>query len=238
MFLAHAADVLAETSNGLTGPEIITLTTGFAVEKDVRVPYQQYPFQASNKRTVLRENLMAFPPGLQFELLDHLCSYPKLVERIPDELRKLRLQLHTRYGHLAPSPVEVVGLELVQDTRHWLNGFPEVLVLYDQALAKYRAGVFQRNVLDDLRLALETLVKRVLGNEKSLENQLGLLGDFVAKGGGSPEFVNMFVKLIDYFAKYQNRYVKHDDAVIEDEVEFVIELTSAFMKHLVRLSAR
>jgi hypothetical protein len=238
MFITHAADVLAETANGLTGPEIITLTTGFAVEKNVSVPYQQYPFQASNKRTVLRENLTAFPTELQFELLDKLCAYPKLEQRIPDEIRKLRLQLHTRYGHLAPSPLEVVGLELVQDTRHWLNGFPEVLGLYDQALAKYRAGVFQRNVLDDLRLALETLVKRVLGKEKSLENQLGPLGDFVSGGGGSPEFVNMFVKLIDYFTKYQNRYVKHDDAVIEDEVKFVIELTSAFMKHLVRLSAR
>jgi hypothetical protein len=30
--------------------------------------------------------------------------------------------------------------------------------------------------------------------------------------------------------------VKRDDAVIEEEVEFVFELTSSFMKHLVRLS--
>lgn len=48
----------------------------------------------------------------------------------------------------------------------------------------------------------------------------------------------MFVKLVDYYAKYQNSYVKHDDAVIGEEVEFVIELTSSFMKHLVRLSYR
>jgi hypothetical protein len=46
------------------------------------------------------------------------------------------------------------------------------------------------------------------------------------------------VKLVDYYAKYQNSYVKHDDAVIEEEVEFVIELTWSFMKHLVRLSYR
>jgi hypothetical protein len=32
--------------------------------------------------------------------------------------------------------------------------------------------------------------------------------------------------------------VKRDDAVIEEEVEFVIELTSSFIKHLVRLSYR
>ncbi len=46
----------------------------------------------------------------------------------------------------------------------------------------------------------------------------------------------MFVKLVDYYTKYQNSYVKHNDAVIEEEVEFIFELTSSFMKHLVRLS--
>jgi hypothetical protein len=46
----------------------------------------------------------------------------------------------------------------------------------------------------------------------------------------------MFMKLVDYYTKYQNSYVKHDDAVIEEEVEFIFELTSSFMKHLVRLS--
>jgi len=48
----------------------------------------------------------------------------------------------------------------------------------------------------------------------------------------------MFVKLIDYYTKYQNNYVKHDAAVIEEEIEFIFELTSSFMKHLVRLSQR
>ena len=42
-------------------------------------------------------------------------------------------------------------------------------------------------------------------------------------------------KLIDYYSKYQNTYVKHDDAVIEPEIEIIFEITSSFMKHLVRL---
>jgi len=48
----------------------------------------------------------------------------------------------------------------------------------------------------------------------------------------------MFVKLLDYYAKYNNSYVKHDDAVIEEEIEFILEITSSFMKHLVRLSCK
>jgi len=47
----------------------------------------------------------------------------------------------------------------------------------------------------------------------------------------------MLVKLIDYYAKYQNSYVKHDDSVIEEEIEFLLEISSSFMKHLVRLGA-
>jgi hypothetical protein len=47
----------------------------------------------------------------------------------------------------------------------------------------------------------------------------------------------MFSKLIDYCCKYQNTYAKLDDAVIE-EVEFIIEITAAFMKHFVQLAGK
>ncbi len=42
------------------------------------------------------------------------------------------------------------------------------------------------------------------------------------------------MKLLDYYSKYQNSYVKHDSAVNASEMDFVFEITSAFMKQLVR----
>jgi len=96
--------------------------------------------------------------------------------------------------------------------------------------------VFTRNLLDDLRLSLELLLKGIFKNSKSLENQIELLGEYLKEKGGSKELTNMFVKLVDYYSKYQNTYVKHDDAVIEEEIEFIFEITSSFMKHIVRLS--
>jgi hypothetical protein len=45
----------------------------------------------------------------------------------------------------------------------------------------------------------------------------------------------MFVKLIDYYTKYQNTYIKHDDAVVDVEVVIVTELTAAFMRYVERL---
>src|SRR5262249_48731822 len=149
----------------LSGPVIIALTTAYALNHNIRVPHQQYPFQAPNKRTALRENLQAFTPDLQFEIIRALCDHPQVN---PEAARKLKIQLLTRYGHLAREPVASdISHELVQETRHWLDTFPNVRSLYDEAIEKYRAKVFERNVLDDLRLALEVLLRAVLANGKS-----------------------------------------------------------------------
>ena len=69
-----------------------------------------------------------------------------------------------------------------------------------------------------------------------MENQIDGLGRHLKDNGCSKELTNMFLKLIDYYCKYQNSYVKHDDAVIEEEIEFIFEITSSFMKHIVRMS--
>jgi len=127
-------------------------------------------------------------------------------------------------------------IDLIKRRHHWLGSYPDVLALYEEAVRKYADGIFLRNVLDDLRLAIELLLKSIFGNNKSLENQIPQLGEFIKKRGGSGELVNMLVKLVDYYTKYQNTYVKHDDAVIRDEVDFIFELTSSVMRHLVRLS--
>jgi len=238
-FVSHASDILADTNLGLSGPQIVKVTGSHAVEANVTIPHPIYPFDKSvpNKRTALNENLMAFPEPERYRIIRELCEHPTVQERNREAAEKLKLTLIARYGHLAN---EALGSELdeklVERTAHWLGPFSDALKPYDQAVQKHANGVFLRNVLDDLRLALELLLKVLLGNDKSLENQIPHLGAFIKQRGGSSELANMFVKLIDYYTKYQNSYVKHDDAVIEEEVEFIFELTSSFMKHLVRLS--
>jgi hypothetical protein len=95
--------------------------------------------------------------------------------------------------------------------------------------------MFTRNMLDDLRLSLEELLRQLLNNTKSLENQIPLVGRYIKDREGSSELANMFEKLIDYYSKYQNTYVKHDDAVPTTEVDFILEISSSFMKHLIRI---
>lgn len=98
--------------------------------------------------------------------------------------------------------------------------------------------MFSRNLLDDLRLSLETLVKGILKNGRSLENQKAELGDFLKQRETSQELRQMFVTLLSYYCTYQNSYVKHNDNVNEEEIEIMFEMTSCFLKHLVRLNAK
>jgi len=239
VFVSAASDILAETNLGLGGSEIVKKTVTYAHDWNVEIPHTTYPFDASSKRVALCENLMAFSERQRFQIIKDLCEHPTVVQKNREEVKKLKLKLIARYGHLVGDVLsgEIDG-KLLQRTEHWLAFYPDALTPYQEAVKKHANGIFPRNVLDDLRLALELLLKCLLSSPKSLENQITTLGPFIKERGGSPELANMFVKLIDYYTKYQNSYVKHNDAVIEEEVELIFELTSCFMKHLVRLSCR
>jgi hypothetical protein len=236
-FVQYASDILADTARGLSGGNIIRLTAAYAVEYDVNLAHPTYPFDAPNKRTALYENLMVFTPPQQYRIIKELCDHSSFALKDDSRRRELKIKLITKYSHLDPLDTALEANEtLVEETRHWLEKYPNALSLYSQALEKYRHGAFHRNLLDDLRLSLEKLLRQLFKNEKSLENQISNVGQFIKVRGGSTELANMFVKLLDYYTKYQNSYVKHDSAVIEQEIEFVLEITSSFMKHFVRLS--
>ncbi len=233
-FITHAANVLGDTSGGLNGPEIVRYTTGYAVDFDVDIPHAEYPFDAPNKRTALKDNLSAFTPQQQYKIIKVLCSLDRFIGN--NNVKDLKIKLISRYGQFdSDDAASEINESLIEETKHWLESYPESLTLYQEALTKFENGVFTRNLLDELRLSLELLLKAVLNNDRSLENQIAALGGHLKSKGGSKELTNMFTKLVEYYCKYQNSYVKHDDAVIEEEIEFIFEITSSFMKHIVRL---
>jgi len=234
-FISFAATVI--TDNGLTGPKLVEITTAYAADFAVDIPHVRYPFAAPNKKTALLDNLICFAPKQQYQIIRELCDRLNPEGKI-SPLVALKVKLFSEYNDFADQDNnEAIHKTLLLETRHWLADYPEVKKLFDDALQKHDNGVFRRNTLDDLRLALEILVCKLLGNNKSLENQIPLIGQFVKEQGGSLELANMFQRLIDYYTKYQNTYVKHDDAVIASEIEFVFELTSSFMKHFLRLKS-
>jgi len=234
VFLRFSTDILGETDGGLTGGEIINYCTDYAVQYEVDVPFYEYPFEGvPNKRTALKENIKVFPPEAQFAIIRDLCELPKFQNN--NAAKDLKIKLVSRYGALAQGDAESINESLIEETKHWLAEFPEALETYNAALEKWTNNIHQRNLLDDIRLALELLLKGILVNEKSLENQQRSLGIFIAEREGSKEMNNMFLKLVEYFGKYQNTYVKHNDNVNENEIEIIIEIASSFMKFLIKI---
>jgi len=233
-FLSYACDILADTKTGLTGSKIVEYCVAFAVRYGIEIPYNKYPFfDSPNKRTALLKNLQAFKPEQQYLIIKELCELDKWSD--DPKIKDLKIKLISRFGSLFQGS-ECINEILIEETKHWLEPFTKAKQNYLKALEKFNNGVFLRNSLDDLRLSLELLLQEIFGNSKSLENQISEVGSMVTLKGGSKEFANMFQKLVEYYTKYQNTYVKHNDRVMELEIEFIFELTSSFMKHFVRLS--
>ena len=239
MFLTHASDILGDTDQGLSGNNIVRAFVSYAFDLNVTIPHALYPFDAPNKRTALLENLRSFEAKDQYRIIKELCEHPKLPQPVSDSINNLKIQLIARYGsQFGVVSSETLNVTLVDEAKHWLDGFPDSLRLYESSLIKFSNGVFERNLLDDLRLSMELLLKVIFRNGKSLENQISEIGTFISNNGGSKQFANMFRTLVDYYSKYQNTFVKHNDAVVEEEVEFIFEMTSSFMKHLVKMSIK
>lgn len=235
-FLTFASDLLADTKTGLTAAQIIKYCNKYAIDFEVSIPITSSDFGefgsiVPNKRTALLRNLQVFNAEQQFKIIKDLCGL-SFFENNKD-VADLKKKLRKRYGNLDTEKIS--DTELVQETKHWLASYPNTLKQYENALAKYEGRIFERNTLDDMRLSFELLVKDLLENNKSLENQLSNLGSYLKKKGASEELRNMLVKIIDYYTRFQNNHVKHNDAVNADEIEYVIELTSVVMKYLVKV---
>lgn len=237
IFIKQASEILGDTETGLPGSGIARSMSDYAYELNVDIPYPSSPFpkKLPNKRTALYKNLLAFSPDQQYKIIKELCELSRFKDN--KDVKDLKIKLMSRYGEtFGYSIPEEVDKNLLDATNTWLNDYPDSKKVFEEAILKLENRIFKRNLLDDLRVSLELLLKEVLKNKKSLENQLEDLGRFFRKKSISKELYNMIVKLIDYFAKYQNTYVKHNDNVNDKEIEFIFELTSALMKFIVRLT--
>jgi hypothetical protein len=97
--LSSAAEALAETNRGLSGPVIVRYCNSYAVDHDVVIPHASYPFQASNKRAALFENLQKFPPHIQYELIMEMTEDTRIAET--PEVQAVRKIIVDRYSHLS-----------------------------------------------------------------------------------------------------------------------------------------
>ena len=227
----RASELIGDTNEGLSGNQIVKYCLDYALQYDVELKHPSYPFQnnVQNKRTALYENLLCFTEDQQIHIIKELCELPKF------ESKKDILELNNSIiRRTSNTPYIKLNTTTIDTTLLWLETFPDALKPYQDALSKYKAGIYQRNILDDMRLSLEILVKKLLANGKSLENNKNEIGQKLKQENVPTELREMVTKLINHYTDYQNTHVKHNDNVKENEIEFIIEFTSAMMKLLIK----
>lgn len=179
-----------------------------------------------------------------YDLLNR--AYALYGELIP-EIEAQREEIANYSGLIIRNSNAILSLlkrQLVKETDNFEAGImpltyanlaicPAAQAVYKSGITKYAEKKYDRNVLDDMRLALELYVKQLLGNNKSLENQTADLGAKLS--GYHAELRNLIVKTVDYLCKYQNHYVKHNDAVNPEEIDYIIEQTSATINFLIKV---
>ena len=114
-----------------------------------------------------------------------------------------------------------------------LSPYKGALNSYNNALLKYQSGIFNRNILDDMRLSLELLVKELFSLNKTLEHCKNEIGKVLKEKGTSDSIRNLFTTILSYYTQYNNDSVKHNDMVQKSDVEFIMEQTSIMMKYLI-----
>lgn len=126
-------------------------------------------------------------------------------------------------------------LEGLDATSKSLQRFSRAKSLFDRGVMKYKQSTDDRSCLDDFRLAIELLLKEVLHNEKSLENQKDCLGCYLEDKGISKELKNFLILSIGLYEKYQNEHVKHNEAITKFDTPVVLNATKNFIEQIIVL---
>ena len=192
--------------------------------------------KSTTKKVYFKDILFSYPDDIKLHLFEIFLK--PIDQSNTDGVKEIRTiigggKIDIRQAIYAKAVAsKEIDEKLIGDTLKGLETYPEAHELYIKSLTDFNRGNDERNILDDLRLSVEYFLRSILGNEKSLENQIPLLGRYQKDKGISPEISNTFQRLIELFGKYQNTYVKHHDKVKHSEIEFIFNLTNTFYRFL------
>ncbi len=159
---------------------------------------------------------------------------------------EIRVAVRGNAVTLYPRGAPILDQGAVNEVLEGLHNHRRVAEAFEQALKLYQQKdpSNYRLVADNLRVALERLLKRVLPNRKSLENQGEALARWLEKKGLQTQLRNMFKGIVERISAYNNDWVKHDDATrpghqpSETEIECMIYLTGTFMRLLLEMESK
>lgn len=126
----------------------------------------------------------------------------------------------------------VANQPTVTEVLEWIDLYPDAAKAYRSALKKLSNKEDTRNAIDDMRLALESLIRDIMGTTKTLENQIQPIGSALKNKGVLPQAVTLVTTMLNHYAKYQNDNVKHHDKVDVNDSELIVNMTAIIMKYI------
>jgi hypothetical protein len=139
-----------------------------------------------------------------------------------------------------PMGAQLLDEAVIDDNLAWLESYPEAAKPFQAALKIYslKDPSQYRNLLDSLRLSVEQMLRAILKNSKSLENQKQEFLSWLKASDAHNQIGNIYHDLLfGKFAPYQNDAVKHnEDKYTVAEVEFMLYLTGTLLRFMQRAS--
>lgn len=189
-----------------------------------------------------------------YEVLIETEKDPDKIRENKDKFLIIGLQLNRIFGlssflnaeiHISdkgisifPSGVKLLDEELINKNLDWLQNYPEIVKDFETALQIYLSKDKKkyRNLLDNLRFSLEQLLKKILNNNKSIENQQDALTKWLVSKKANQQIIDMYIQLLfGPYNLYQNNAVKHKSGFSEEDIEFMIYITATFMRLILKL---
>lgn len=133
---------------------------------------------------------------------------------------------------------ETSTMDDLTQTAAALTPYAKSKKLYEDAIDNLRKGGSDRHSLDDVRLALERLLKEILGNDVGLEHQGTALSTFLKEKGATREIRQMMTNMLRPYYLYQDEKVKHDDEIKDEDVDYVIGVTNRFVRQLLKYTMK
>lgn len=178
-------------------------------------------------------NLDVFTEQEKFEILYRL-SQVGVVGNINLQRKDFGERLHREYSHWKKDGRFEVFHETVEKTKHFLGQYPKALDRYNLASEQFYQEIDPQTVVNCLWHALEELMREIQGRDWQWDKSRKEL-EIKFKGKMNPQFVGIFFHVLDSYALYQNESARHRNNIDLAEVELVFEMSSVFLRQIVKL---
>lgn len=218
-------DVEDQISQHFSANELIDLTYEFAKSYNKSIPVDEPNYGSFNKKELLSTNLNVLSDNEKIEFLSQIKYHSRLCEDdfLRDEIDLLVKDASNGVIKARNSVSTLLETYSIDLKNQW------------QRTYRFYDHLDYRNALDNMRLTIELLIKRITGSEASLENQKSALGKFFEDKDISKEVRNLFFKMLDMYEKIQNHEAKHNlpQNLNSKEIKFLMNQSTVIIKFLI-----